>query len=368
MPARLCMPLTDWPEPERQAWHRAVTPKKSLYDEGGTAADRRPATMVTVAECFGTWLAFLAAQGWLTPVAKPSDRVTPARLDAFIAGQRARGNAPRTITGRIEGLADALRWMQPGYDTGSIRRPGGAPIARTPRAPTPGFQLVDSLELLQHAQQLRDEGMADLGRVRGRLAVRDAALLGLLALMAPRVGEMAALRLGEHLREMEGGYRLDLPAQITKTHRGRGFVLPEILTGLIGDYLCAVRPRLAVGGGSDHLWLDRHGAPLVREAIQALVPNYTEAWLGERHGPHWFRKCLATTAALRGPDFAWDTALVMGHSPRVAMRCYNMASSVEAAARHADRIARLRAETASLAASFFGSRTPRGTVSGEDKP
>ncbi len=67
------------------------------------------------------------------------------------------------------------------------------------------------------------------------------------------------------------------------------------------------------------------------------------------------------------PDFAWDTALVMGHSPRVAIEHYNMAGSVEAADRHGKRIARLRAETASLAASFFKSRPPRVVLNSEEQ-
>lgn len=55
----------------------------------------------------------------------------------------------------------------------------------------------------------------------------------------------------------------------------------------------------------------------------------------------------------------------MGHSPRVALKHYNRATAVEAADRHGKRIAKLRAETASLAASFFKSRPPRGGAGGE---
>jgi hypothetical protein len=360
MPARFCMPLADWPAPEREAWHRAVTPKESLYDEGGTAAELRPGTIETVAECLGHWLAFLATNGWLSPVATPMDRVTPTRLNAFIAAQQARGNGPRTISGRVEGLADALRWMQPGRDTSAIRRPGGISIRQLLGSVTRDDRIVDSLELQQRAVELRDAGMSDLGELRGRLAVRDAALLGVLAILAPRVRELSALRLGEHLREVEGGYRLDFPGKIAKTRRGRGSILPGVVAGLIDDYLRLVRPSLAQGSTSDHLWLNRHGGPLAREAIQDLVGTRTEEWLGERHGPQWFRKCLSTTSALRGPDFAWDTALVMGHTPRVALKHYNKATALEAADRHGERIARLRAKTAPLAASFFKERSPRG--------
>ncbi len=286
MAPRLCMPLAEWPELERQVWQCAVTPKESLYDEGGTAVDQRSATIDCVAECLGHWLAFLHMNGWLAPVAAPSERVTSARLNAFIAAQRTRGNAPRTISGRVEGLADALRWMQPDFDTGFIRRPGGVAIRQRFKTPTRDDRVVDSLELLRLAVSLRDEALGDLEQLRGRLAVRDAALLGVLAMLAPRGGKLASLRLGEHLREVEGSYRLDISGKITKTGHGRGSIVPEAVAGLIGDYLRLIRPIFANGAGSDHLWLNRYGAPLAREAIQDLVGNRTEAWLGERHGPH----------------------------------------------------------------------------------
>jgi hypothetical protein len=349
----ICLAPEAWPEPERTAWRRALMPRQGLYDEGGAAAGRPPSTIVNVAEGVGHWLAFLASEGALEPVETPLARVTPARLDAFAAVLRQRGNAARSIVGWIGGLCSGQRWMQPGCDVGFIRRPRGVPISRALGVEAKTVSTVDSLDLYAWAAALSEAGMAKLpGRV-GRAAVRDGALLGLLALFAPRVGELAATRLGEHLREEGDSFRLHLPGSITKTRRGRGFALSEPVAGLMRRYLEHVRPRLEPRGGDPHLWLSLQRHALTRGVIQEIVADRVEVWTGERRRPHWFRKCLTTTAALRGASFAYDTALVMGHSPTVALRNYTMATAVDAADRHAERVRRMRDETRALATDFY---------------
>jgi hypothetical protein len=349
----ICLAPETWPEPERTAWRRALMPRQGLYDEGGAAAERPPSTIVNVAEGVGHWLAFLASQGALEPVETPLARVTPARLDAFVASLRQRGNAARSIAGWIGGLCSGLRWMQPGCDVGFIRRPRGVPISRALGVETKTVPMVDSLDLYAWAAALSEAGMARLHSRVGRAAVRDGALLGLLALFAPRVGELAATRLGEHLREEGGSFRLHLPGSITKTGRGRGFVLSEPVAGLMRRYLEHVRPHWEPSSGDPHLWLSLRRRALSLKVIQGIVPDRVEAWTGQRRGPHWFRKCMTTTAALRGASFAYDTALVMGHSPTVALRHYTMATAVDAADRHAERLRRKRAETRALAMDFY---------------
>ncbi|MGK7870550.1 hypothetical protein [Falsiroseomonas sp. E2-1-a20] len=349
----ICLAPEAWPEPERTAWRRALMPRQGLYGEGGAAAGRPESTIVNVAEGVGHWLAFLVSEGALEPVETPLARITPARLDAFVTRLRQRGNAARSIAGWIGGLCSGLRWMQPGCDVGFIRRPRGVPISRALGVEAKVVSTVDSLDLYAWAAALSEAGMARLHSRVGRAAVRDGALLGLLALFAPRVGELAATKLRDHLYEEGASFRLHLPGSITKTGRGRGFVLPEPLAGLMRRYLEHVRPHWQPSSGDPHLWLSLRRRALNRKVIQEIVANRVEAWTGERRRPHWFRKCLTTTAALRGASFAYDTALVMGHSPTVALRHYNMATAVEAADRHAERLRRMRDETRALAMRFY---------------
>jgi hypothetical protein len=94
--------------------------------------------------------------------------------------------------------------------------------------------------------------------------------------------------------------------------------------------------------------------------ILEIVAYRSRTWTGQRRRPTWFRKCLTTTSAMRGPDFAFDTALVMGHGPVVALRHYAMATAVGAADRHQARLRRLRAETRAEAMRFYGGRRRSG--------
>ena len=360
----LCLSRTEWPEPERSAWERALRPREGLYDEAGAASERRPRAVANVAEVVGHWLAFLATQGWLEPVETPLARVTPARLDAFIAAQQTRGNSARTIAGRIGGLASGLRWMQPGCDVGFIRRPGGVPIDRALGVGRRTVETVDSYDLFLRAVALSDAAITQIPGRCAETAVRDAALMGLLALFAPRPGEIAALKLGEHLFEENGSLRLALPGSITKTRRGRGFALPTPLEPLIRRYLDQVRSRWQRGDDDPHLWLGARRRPLSVRVLQGIIGKRTTAWTGRRRGATWFRKCLTTTSAMRGPDFAFDTALVMGHGSSVALRHYAMVTAVAAADRHQERLRRLRAETRAHAMRFYRRRRRPGGRSG----
>jgi acyl-CoA synthetase (NDP forming) len=54
-----------------------------------------------------------------------------------------------------------------------------------------------------------------------------------------------------------------------------------------------------------------------------------------------------------------DAAVVLGHGPEVSRQHYNMATAVEAAQRHDDRVSRLKRETALRAARLFAERADR---------
>ena len=82
----------------------------------------------------------------------------------------------------------------------------------------------------------------------------------------------------------------------------------------------------------------------------------TKAWFGREEGPHWFRKCLRTTASMIAPELALDAGAALGHGPQVSIDHYLKSRGTEALRRHGARIARLRKETWSLAASHYGWR------------
>ena len=300
------------------------------------------------------WLGFLERTELEVPAGCAASRVTESRLDAWVGEQRQRGNRSATIHGRLRGLYGALRVLEPNASIGFILRPGGISLNRA-MPPTPrSFTTRDSLELLDLALDLFREGLAGLGYANGHAAVRDAALLGLLATRAPRIASIAKMKIGQHLRATPGGYTVAFDADALKAGTTLEYPVHEKLVPVFAHYLHVSRLKLGGGGDTDALWRGTKSKSLSERSLTKIVLRRTATWFACAHGPHWFRKCLRTTAARRGPDFAYDAAATMGHSAKTSIDHYADATSLYAMRRHSDRVTRLRRETRALAASRFG--------------
>jgi hypothetical protein len=348
----------DWPPGDRDAAERATRPAEGLYGEaGGAAAGLSQAALRKHWEAYGVWLSFLERSGELDPSLLPAERVTPARLDAWIADQRGRGNRATTIYGRIMGLHQALLLLQPGAKVGFILRPAGLSLRAALRPVPRPFTTVDSRELLRRALELFEAGRAGRSYARGGTAVRDAALLGLLAAHAPRIGSVATMRIGVQLKRTDDGYSLEFGEADTKTRRSLTLELLSELVPVFDFYIRQVRSRSIAGcRGSDALWAGTRGRPLSARGLAKVVQRRTAEWFGKAEGPHWYRKCLRSTAARLSPEAALDAAAVMGHSQRISVANYAEAGSGAALRRHGTRMTRLRRATRLLAERSYADR------------
>lgn len=350
MKPRLSLPLADWPEADRQAWARATTPPDSLFDAGYAASRLRPRSLQILLEVYGLWLDYLHRQGSLDT--SGMGLVSPERLDSFVADQRSRGNNNSTLAKRLGSLHAALKLLAPGRDFSFILRPGGVPVSRAlPHRPR-RVDTVSTQVLFQHVLALHQAGLAGNAYAKGYAALRDAAVLGILVTLAPRVRSLSAMRLGQHIRKVDGVYQFTFEAEDMKGHDPLAYPATEALTKVLDDYLTLARPAMG-GDGTDMLWMGTRHEALDAHGLGKLCRRRTRGWLGQERGPHWFRKCLTTTAVLQGPHLALDAAAVLGHTPQVSLKHYNQASAAEAARRHNDRITRLRQQTAGLAERMF---------------
>ena len=117
---RRCLPLAEWPEPDRVAW-AAAHHRGGLLDDDGLAASWAPATSAIIAGGYGRFLSFLAQTGDLDPHAIPSNRVSRARVEAYVAELRER-NHSSTVAGRLLQLVRAAAVMAPNTDWIWLRR------------------------------------------------------------------------------------------------------------------------------------------------------------------------------------------------------------------------------------------------------
>lgn len=351
MKPRIALRLEDWPRQDRAAWIAATAPASSLYSRGSAAAQLSPRTVESRLEAMAQWLGFLSRRGELTADSALA-LVTPERIDAYLGDMRARGNRNTTICGRLEGLAAAIRLMDPSRDTGFIRRPGGWPLSRWLPAEPRQVTVRDHREVLALALDLYRQGAAGSGYAKGHVAVRDAAAIGILAARAPRVGALAQVRLGD-IEKLDGRYWLTLPEETSKTTRSLRYPLPGELTGVLDRYLEVARPALG-GNRTDALWVGTWRQPITQQSLAGIVRRRTTLWFGKGRGPHWLRTCLTTTKAFEDPARALDAATVLGHTPEVALKHYNAANGAAALIRHGKRMAQLQRQTQGLAARAFG--------------
>lgn len=339
-----------WPEADRLAWDAALQPADSLFDQNAQIMRKRPRTLEVWAEAYGLWLSYLKRTG--IEVARGVDAVTPEQLDAFVADQRARGNNNGTIRRRLGNLHKVLGVVAPERDVSFILRPGGTSLARAlPHRPARP-DIVDVRILWRYVEELHQGGLRGNSYSAGVAALRDAALLGLLVTRAPRIGAIAAMRLGTHLVERGSRYDASFGEEDDKAHRPLSYPLDAKLSAIFADYQHRARPRLG-GDDTDWLWLGVYGGALNVHNLSKIVRRRTKEWLGVARGPHWFRKCLITTAVTLRPELALDAAAVANHTPQTSLQHYNLAQGAAAGARHNDRIEKLRRDTTGLADRLF---------------
>ena len=280
-------------------------------------------------------------------------------LDAWIAEQRRRGVRDSTINSRLRDLYDALKLLQPDCNVRFILRPRGIGLNRAlPPTPRP-FTVVETRELMAKAMALFEAGIAGRRYAGGAAAIRDAALLGLLAAHAPRLGSLAIMRLGTQLVRTENGYRVEFGVADTKTRCPLSYDLQPELVPVFDAYLAKARPRLG-GERTDRLWCGTRGRALGTGGLSKIVFRRTEEWFGETHGPHWFRKCLRSSATRYSPEAAFDAAAVLGHGPEISVRHYAEAGATAALRRHGTRDTKLRQRTRLLAERFYAERDGGG--------
>lgn len=346
--------LADWPEADREAWDAALTATDDPWEDNGAALRLRPATRRGYERVWGIYLAWLDSIGELRVEDLPGQRVTKQLIQAWIRHLRELKRANGTKRLYLMSLHCILQFIAPGTDTKFIRRPGGRSIYEV--FPTKGKPFVshDTDDLLSLVNDLHAEGMAaPLGLRRWKL-LRDAAIMATLYSRAPRISDLAAMCLGEHLiTRHDGSFLIRFPKEITKNHRTLEYSLDPEPTAILRDYLVHARPNLAGMSNADQVWMGTTGRPLGFRGLEGLIKRRNLDIVGRAEGPHMARKWLADTARKRSPEAAFHAAEVAGHSPEVAVEHYHQSKDLHAGGRHGKRISRLRRRTAGLAERAF---------------
>ena len=266
-PDRRSMPVSDWPEADREIWKAALVPG-DLLDEGGARARYAEASNLMVPAGYGFWLTWLSQRGLLDPEGSPAERIQPETVAAWVAEMQHRPLASNTILTRLQALHAMAKLLDGGKDWRWIRRIEARIRTRHVPARSKRDRLVGAADLLALGLQLM-EGVAALTTVRLRaMQFRDGLIIALLAARPLRLRNLAGLELDRTLVARGDGWWIEIPGIETKTGQPIDVPWPEGLNLALATYLDQHRPILCslnnrwtrpVGNA---LWVSMHASPM----------------------------------------------------------------------------------------------------------
>jgi integrase len=347
-PARRCLPLAEWPAPDRQAWEAALIPG-DILDEGGARAGYSSVSNRKVARGYGRWLSWLAFTGRLEPAAAPADRITRERVAAYVGDLEA-FNGTHTLLARLEELYQMALVLDRGRGWGWIRQIGARIRARHVPVRNKRKRMVGAAELFELGCRLMAEASTAGSPRQQAITYRDGLIVALLSARPLRLRNLAGLRVGSTLARRGSDWWICIPGSLTKTGEPIEEPLPAELEPALAIYLERHRPVLAALRGrwaapvEDALWVSSNGSPMTAQALYDRIVARTAEAFGQPINPHLFRDCAATSIAIEDPAHIGMASRLLGHRNRATTeRYYNQAQAIEAARRWQAFLLRLRA-------------------------
>lgn len=316
-PERACLPISQWPEPDRRLWLAACAPGDILDDEIGARSGHGEVTNRKAAKGYGRWLTYLQISAPDTLAMAPAARITRERVRAYVDSLIAIGNSTQTILARLQELGEVAKVMGPDRNWSFINDIASKIRARH-RPARDKANLRPSDELVDLGFHL----MKSAGSVSGleaAIAYRDGLVIAVLALIPLRRRNLADLVIDRTLIRQGSEWLIAFGEDETKTHTAFEIGLPEILREPLEDYLQNYRPVLAAREGrwtrplEGALWVSKDGSPMTQIALYDRVRARTKDAFGVAINPHLFRDAAATTMAIADPEHVRLAAPLLGH-------------------------------------------------------
>jgi integrase/recombinase XerD len=304
------LPPDAWPVTDRSRWDAACAMTDPLT-RGGAASHLSPASKKTRAAMWGNFLAFLESIDELEPAEAPEDRVTRDRLTRYIESLKSRVRAS-TMDNMIVEISFFLKAIAPDHDWSWIRRHPGRPTQADVRASRKPIIPPDPVKALTAALEACDTADGLESPATSAVRFRNAVLMMILICFAPRLKNLAEMRLGEHLIVCPAHLRLVFDETV-KNREVIDTPVPDWLAAYVRRYLEVYRPAL-LNGTAEHrsVWVNIDGAPLQYTVIGHIVREWTTK-AGDRAHVHSFRHSLATMLMEQDPRSIEIAAAALAH-------------------------------------------------------
>ncbi|MBU6420135.1 MAG: hypothetical protein KGQ79_10480, partial [Proteobacteria bacterium] len=190
--------------------------------------------------------------------------------------------------------------------------------------------------------------------IRTACAYQQGLMIALLAVRPLRIRNFLALELGRTLLADGTGYSMVFGADELKMAQNGALnePFPEALLPHLGLFLAVYRPTLLRQGdakqarpATNHLWIDRYGAPMQEPAMRVTIKTVTGRAFGKAVWPHLFRDCLATSVAIEQPALMHIASVMLGHtSLQTIQKHYNQAKMLEAGQKYTKALTQMRSD------------------------
>jgi integrase/recombinase XerD len=338
------LPVDEWPEADREAFRAAYEPGNVFDETAGPGAHLAEGTRRLIETAYRRWLGFLNTNYLGDLSMAPADRITLARLRAFIDSLSIEtGSTSVAIV--VDNLCKAARLISPRSDWTWLHSLKSRLMFRA--RPKDRFdRLIPPCRTLDLGMELMDEALKlpITHHKQREIQYRDGLLLALLSLWPIRRRSIAALTISRHLEFDDAGVNILLHPSDTKAKRAESFRVPEPILPYLRQYLEAIRPRLLGRRNHDGLWASFRGQPLSGGQIYQIARSRTVQKFGKAMGLHDFRRAASTFVAMDAPEKIGLIPGILQHaSPDVSDQHYNLSRSVEASRRFGTHLAKTRA-------------------------
>jgi integrase/recombinase XerD len=341
-PAQRCLAVEKWPEADQAVWRDVLNSDFEMESERRAAW--RPTTVQTNREGYGRWINYLKCSG-ADMEAAPADRVTPARVRAYLEQLRKQGNQPQTRANRISQLFSVMMVFAPEQNWDWLKRRFNrlAGIAGERwRARTP---ILLSGDVLDRAfkEIKRVEARGETGPDAEAIAYRNWLMAASFMLLSLRRENLSDLSIQGHFRRVGDEWRIEIPSSEAKQKRAISMPVPSVLYRHFQFYFEHVRPKLLAGRASDQVWISNRHTPMTGHSIYIAITDFTRKEFGMAISPHEFRRIAATSLVFADPENIEIGRAFLTHSDRkMTEKHYVIAQSVAASRKHGQLIASLR--------------------------
>jgi integrase len=339
------LPVDQWPSADLAAFAKAYEAGDIFDEAAGPGAHLMEGTRRIIRTAWRRWLGFLKELFPEALLEPPGDRLTPARLKAFIEHCSAETSI-NTVVINVNNLYHGGRLIAPERDwrwLKNVKKRLAADLKPEDRFErlVPGWHTLDyGIELMDTALKLPP---AD--HKQREIQYRDGLLIAFLSFSLLRRRSIAALTLSRHVEVTSEGINILLFAEDTKAKRTESIPLLEDLVPYLKRYLREIRPLLLGHHNHDALWVSFRGCPLSAGRIYDIARARVLARFGKDMGLHDYRRAGATFLAINAPEQVGLIPSILQHrSPDIGEQHYNLAGSMQASRRHTQCIADLKAK------------------------